>query len=77
MIDVFTRFNRNDDGDYIIYKLFGSSKAEYNQVRREVNLKIKSNQDQTFLIVYVLAGHGCVKDGKQMLLLTEENDERF
>ena len=38
---------------------------------KNIKQRIGSNPEKNFLVVYVLAGHGMIDSGKQVMLLNE------
>ena len=41
------------------------------EVMTSIRMRMKENPDKNFLVIYVLAGHGMICDGKQVVLLNE------
>ena len=45
--------------------------AKIRDVMKNIRHRISSNPEKNFLVVYVLAGHGMIDSGKQVMLINE------
>ena len=41
----------------------------------DIKRRIEKNPDKKYLVIYVLAGHGMITAGKQVMLMNEYNDK--
>ena len=73
--EVLDRYDIRDTGpvdDKNLYVLNDSAtSAKIIQVMKNIRQRIGSNPEKNFLVVYVLAGHGMIDSGKQVMLLNE------
>ena len=66
------RYNIKDMGRKDIYKLDKDpSWAEVIVARKDLSSRVKNSPDLKFLLIFVVAGHGIMRDGRQTILVNE------
>ena len=77
---VLERYGITDTGpidDKNLYVLNdNATAAKIRKVLKSIKHRISSNPEKNFLVIYVLAGHGMIDSGKQVMLLNEFNQAK-
>ena len=61
-------------GDENLYVLNDEASArKMLKVMKSIRSRIMSNPEKNYLVIYMLAGHGMISTGKQVMLLNEFN----
>jgi hypothetical protein len=77
MLKAGVPYNITDTGPDGMYILKNSTFNQWRAVKIHISKRVTSNPDKGFLILSLFAGHGILKEGRQIVLTNEINKDFY